>query len=316
MDRRTFLKHCLTSGLAIGAGLTFPGLARAGAPVRGEKSARIHSAATQIPDLVAVRGAEPERMFDHAISALGGMDRFVKRGQTVVIKPNISWNVEPEKGATTNPVLISRIAEHCFQAGARKVYVFDHTLDSWQLAYKTTGMTRHVRAAGAELVPGNSETYYQKTRVPGAATLETVGIHELVLESDVFINVPILKQHGSTLITCALKNLMGVVWDRNFYHYRGLHQCIADFPLARKPDLNVVDAYLVMKSGGPRGTSYRTVIETMKTQIVSPDIVAADTAAALTWGSDPSAVPYIGMAERHGYGVSDLNTLAIKRIAL
>ena len=91
-------------------------------------------------DLVAIKGGEPEDMFDKAISELGGMRNFVKKGQTVVVKPNIGWDVVPEKGANTNPKLVSRIIKHCFDAGAKDVYVFDHTCDNWNRCYSSSGI--------------------------------------------------------------------------------------------------------------------------------------------------------------------------------
>jgi uncharacterized protein (DUF362 family) len=263
-----------------------------------------------------VRNAEPAALFDAGIAALGGMSRFVKPGDRVVIKPNASWNIDPSRGATTTPALIARIAEHCLEAGARRVSVFDHTIDTWHLAYERTGMKRASEHSGARLVPGNSESLYQQVQIPGAKNLTGTQIHEVVLEADVLINAPILKDHGSTRMTCALKNLMGLVWNRWYYHANGLNQCIADFPLYRKPDLNVVDAYTVMTSGGPRGSSHRSNLVVQKMQILSPDIVAADAAAAETFGASPSDIRHIPLAAEHGLGTMNLNDLRIKRITL
>jgi uncharacterized protein (DUF362 family) len=228
----------------------------------------------------------------------------------------MSWNVDPERGATTSPSLVTRIIAHCVNARARRVYLVDHTLDNARLAFDRNGMEEAAKAEGATIVPGNSRRYYQSVSIDGARILTETQVHELVLESDVFINVPILKHHGSAKITSALKNLMGVVWNRRVYHSAGLNQSIADFPLVRLPDLNVVDAFRVMMSGGPRGTSYATKVELKRMQILTQDIVAADVASAKTWGIDPDDVPYIGMAARHGLGTYDLDQLSIERISL
>jgi uncharacterized protein (DUF362 family) len=255
-------------------------------------------------------------MFDKGIAAFGGMSSFVDAGAVVVIKPNASWSMEPERGATTNPKLVGKIVKHCVEAGAKKVYVLDHTIDHWERAYKTTKIKRYTENAGGQVVPGNSKGYYHEVKVPGGKTLKSALVHELIIEADVFINVPILKHHGSTRITSALKNLMGVIWDRNHYHWSGLNQCIADFPLFRRPTLNVIDADMVMMSGGPRGSSYRSSLEHKDLQIISADIVAADTAAAKTWGTSVLSVPYIDMAETHRLGTTNLDALHIKRIVL
>jgi uncharacterized protein (DUF362 family) len=160
----------------------------------------------------------------------------------------------------------------------------------------------------------NSKGYYQEISLPRAKSLKKVLVHESYLGADVVINVPILKHHGSTGVTAALKNLMGVIWDRGYYHYTDLHQCIADFGLCRLPTLNVVDAYLVMLSGGPRGSSYRADVAVKKMQIISADIVAADAAAARTWGTEPASIAYIQKAQELGLGTADLNKLKIERI--
>jgi len=266
-------------------------------------------------DLVAIKGGEPDFMFDKAINSIGGIKSFVKKGNTVVVKPNIGWDVEPERAANTNPALVKRITEHCFEAGAKDVYVFDHTCDDWNSCYSNSGIERAVKDAGGKIVPGNSERYFQEVDVSGGERLKKAKVHELILESDVFINVPILKSHSSAELTMSMKNLMGIVWDRRYWHRNDLHQCIADFTSFRKPDLNVIDAYYVMKKNGPRGVSKADVV-TMKSQIISPDIVAADAAGAKLFGLKPEDIDYIEIANKMKLGEIDLNKLSINRIIL
>jgi uncharacterized protein (DUF362 family) len=266
-------------------------------------------------DLVAIKGGEPHTMFDQAIDSIGGMKSFVKNGSTVVVKPNIGWDVIPERAANTNPLLVKRIVEHCFEAGAKEVYVFDHTCDDWNSCYATSGIERAVKDAGGKIVPGNSERYYEEVIVTKGKRLTEAKVHELILESDVFINVPVLKSHGSAGLTISMKNLMGIVWDRRYWHRNDLHQCIADFTSYRKPDLNVIDAYYVMRKNGPRGVSKADVL-TMKSQIISPDIVAADAAAAKLFGLEPQEIDYMKIANEMKLGEIDLNKLNINRIIL
>ncbi len=109
----------------------------------------------------------------------------------------------------------------------------------------------------------------------------------MILQSDVFINVPVLKSHGGARLTVAMKNLMGIVWDRGEWHANDLHQCIADFTSYRKPDLNVVDAYNVMMRHGPRGVSTADVVN-LQSQLLSTDLVTADAVAAKLFGLEPS----------------------------
>jgi uncharacterized protein (DUF362 family) len=117
------------------------------------------------------------------------------------------------------------------------------------------------------------------------------------------------------VITAAMKNHMGIVWDRGYWHRNDLNQCIADFAGYRKPDLNVVDAYRVMTKRGPRGVSEEDVV-LMKSLILSKDIVAADAAAAKMFGTEPQNVPYIKLAHEAGLGIIDLTKLSINRIKM
>jgi uncharacterized protein (DUF362 family) len=307
MDRREFFKKSTTAGIAAYGYLSFGSKLSAFANPK--------TANSDIYDLVAIKGGEPESMFDTAIQSLGGMRNFVKKNQTVVIKPNIGWDTIPERAANTNPKLIAQIVKHCLDAGAKQVYVFDNTCDNWKKCYSTSGIEKFAKDAGATIVPGNSESYYQNVDIPKGKRLKEASVHELILESDVFINVPILKSHGGAGLTISMKNLMGVVWDRRYWHRNDLHQCIADYSTFRKPDLNIIDAYAVMKKNGPRGVSEADVVS-LKSQIISTDIVAADAAAAKLFGKEPSEIDYIKIADEMKLGSMDLSKLNINRIIL
>jgi uncharacterized protein (DUF362 family) len=266
-------------------------------------------------DLVAAKGGEPGAMFDRAIQSMGGMEKFVKKGQKVVIKPNIGWDAVPERAANTNPQLVGRIIEHCLAAGAKDVYVFDHTINEWTRSYKNSGIEKATKDAGGKIVAGNSESRYHQVDIPGGKVLKQAHVHELILESDVFINVPILKHHGGAGLCVSMKNLMGAVWDRRYWHANDLHQCIADFTSAIKPDLNVVDGYKVLMKNGPRGVSVADV-ETRKFQIISTDMVSADVAATKFLAKDPSQIGHIRIAGEMGLGEMDLSELNINRIQI
>jgi uncharacterized protein (DUF362 family) len=267
-------------------------------------------------DLVAVMGGEPAAMFDIGIQALGGIGSFVSKGQKVVIKPNIGWDVVPDKGANTNPALVKRVIEHCLKAGAKEVFVFDNTCDNWIKCYENSGIQKAVKDAGGKMVPGNSENYYQEVTIPNGKRLTKAKVHELVLESDVFINVPVLKHHSSAKMTGALKAMMGVVWDRGYWHLNNLNQCIADYALfSKKPQLNIIDAYNVMMRNGPRGVS-KEDISNMKSLLISTDWVAADAAGAKMMGLDPQKIEYIPIAAEMGIGRMDLASLNIHRIKI
>lgn len=304
MKRRNFISTTLKAGLAAGAGLSSLNYA-------GTISSSLFPFSDNY-DLAAIKGGEPDEMFDEAIKSLGGMSKFVKKGQTVVVKPNIGWDVSPERAGNTNPLLVNRIIKHCFDAGAKDVFVFDHTCDNWNKCYSNSGIEKAAKDANAKVVSGASEGYYQEVTVKQGKKLKKTKVHELILESDVFINVPVLKNHSSADLTIGMKNLMGNVWDRGYWHSNDLHQCIADFTSWRKPDLTIVDAYYVMKKNGPRGVSKEDVV-TMKSQIVSTDIVAADAAAAKLFGKNPGDIDYIRIADEMKIGTMKLDKLSIYR---
>ena len=264
-------------------------------------------------DLIALMGGEPEVMFEKGIAELGGMKNFVKAGQTVVVKPNIGWDRTPELAANTNPKLVGKIVEHCFSAGAREVFVFDHTCDNWQKAYSTSGIEKAAKDAGAKVISGDSEKNYKEVDVPKGKSLKNAKVHEKILECDVFINVPVLKHHDGAQVSFAMKNLMGIVWNRGYWHRNNLQQCIADMVSYRKPDLNIIDGYRVMKKNGPKGVSVNDV-SLEKAQIISTDIVAADAAAAKIFGKEPETIDHIKIANEMGFGVMDLSKLNINRI--
>ena len=299
MKRRDFVKGAAAA--AAGAAAVLNGFPIAGA------------FAKSAPDLAAVQGGEPGLMFDKAIQAFGGMKQFVKPNQKVVIKPNIGWDASVERAANTHPELVSRIIKHCLDAGAREVVVFDHTCDRWERTYESSGIEAAVKGAGGVMAPGHVGRHYAKVGVPGGENLKNAQVHELVLEADVFINVPVLKHHGGAGLTIGMKNNMGIVWDRGEWHRNGLHQCIADFAMVRKPDLTVVDAYRMLMKNGPRGVSENDAA-LRKAQIISRDPVAADAAAAKLFGIDPAKIPYIRIAHEKGAGAMDLTKLAIERI--
>jgi len=304
MKRREFISK---SVFAAGAGITFLSLEEAFGKSLSNRQAAY--------DLIAVMGGEPEDMYTKGIAELGGIKNFVKAGQTVVVKPNIGWDRAPEYGANTNPKLVGKIITDCIAAGAKEVFVFDNTCDNWRRSYATSGIEKAAKDAGAIVVTGSSEGNYKNVTLPQGKSLKAAKVHEKILECDVFINVPVLKHHDGAQISLAMKNLMGIVWDRTFWHNNNLDQCIADMVTYRKPDLNIIDGYRVLKRNGPKGVSINDA-SLEKAQIISTDIVAADAAATRIFGAEPETIRHIKIAGDAGLGVMDLTKLNINRIKI
>ena len=303
IDRRDFLKKSLFTGAASFGALS------------GLGTQNLFAEGDGLPDMVAVKNGEPDIMFDKAMEAYGGMTRFVKKGATVVVKPNMSWNRPPEMAATTNPGLVKKVVQSCFEAGAKQVYVFDHTCADWKMSYENSGVQESAQQGGAVVLPANDSKDYIAVENPEAQTLKSFKVHQQLMDADVLINVPVLKHHGSTGMTSAMKNLMGLVDDRRFYHRSGLNECIAEFCLYKKPTLNIVDAYRVTMNNGPQRARPED-LKLMKYLMVATDIVAIDAASAMVLGRQPGDIKHVQIGHDLKIGTMNLDALKIQRIAL
>ena len=275
---------------------------------------------SETADLVAVMGGEPDAMFKRAIEEMGGIGKFVRPGQKIVVKPNIGWNKTPELAANTNPVLVGAIVRQCIAAGAKEVVVFDNTCDNWKRCYANSGIEEAAKAAGAKIIPADNSSYYSEVSLPKGKKLKSIKLHKAILECDAWINVPILKHHGGANMSISMKNLMGIIWDRKIFHISNLQQCIADVcTLEKKPVLNIVDAYRVLKSHGPQGRSVEDVAIS-KALFMSQDMVAVDTAAAKFFNQIQEMpldnVKHITHGHELKVGTMDINKLSVKRIKL
>ena len=312
MNRRNFLRSIALTGAAFT-------IKESDAMSMLSQSFNSQSAANSY-DLVAVMGGEPEAMFRKAIAEMGGMKKFISPGDKVVVKPNIGWDQPIEMGSNTNTKLVVEIIKQCFDAGAKEVTVFDHTCDNWRKCYANSGIEEAAKAAGAKVVPGDQESYYKTVSIPEGRSLKTTKIHEAIVDCDKWINVPVLKNHGGAQLTISMKNYMGIVWDRGYFHANDLQQCIADVcTYEKRPVLNVVDAYRLMKTSGPRGKSDADVVLS-KGLFISQDIVAVDTAAANFFNQvremPLEKVAHIGKAQELKLGTMDLGSLNIKRVKI
>ncbi len=282
---------------------------------------------SKTPDLVAIYGASAVEMFERGIAEMGGMKRFVSKGQTVVVKPNIGWDKPPQWGSNTNPELVGAVVKHCYEAGAKEVVCFDHTCgNDWDNRYKISGIAKAVEDNGGKMVAGNNEAMYEEQDIPKGKILKKTKVHRLAINPDVLINIPVLKHHSGAKITCAMKNYMGCVWDRRWYHKNNMPQCVADYATYQKTTLTIVDAYRVMLDYGPIGKSPEFA-PIAKYQIISTDIVAADAAAVQIFASVAKLakmgtaftlddIKYIAAAEKLGVGTADLSKLNVKRISM
>jgi uncharacterized protein (DUF362 family) len=267
------------------------------------------------PDLVVARKGEPEALVRAAVDALGGMKRFVPQGASVIVKPNMCVSYRTyEFAATTNPWVVGALVKMAFEAGAKSVKVFDYPFGGTsEDAYATSGIQEQVEAAGGQMV-AISNRHFVAQRIPAGKWLKQTEVYDEVLAADVLINVPIAKQHSSTLLTIGMKNLMGLVRDRDGMH-GNIHQAIADLSTLIRPQLTVVDGVRILLENGPTGGSLDEV-KKLDTVIASTDIVAADSYATTLFGREPDDIRHIKIAAGMGLGRSDLKSLSIQEITV
>jgi uncharacterized protein (DUF362 family) len=269
ISRRQFLK-ATAAGVAIG--------------LAGDPS--FLSAADEV-DLAVISG-EPAAATRRALEAMGGISRFVKKGQRVVIKPNMSFAKTPDFAATTHPLVVAAVARACSEAGAGEVLILDHTLQRAELCLERTGIREGCKnISGAHVLALQDRKFFQEIRVPQGKVLQRVEVLKDILDNAVLINVPVAKSHSATGVSLGLKGLMGLIWDRDSFHSQlNINEAIVDLATAIKPQLTVLDATRAMASGGPGGPG----------DVKKPNLIIA--------GTDPVAVDSYGVGIVPWYGQS------------
>ena len=296
MNRRTFLR-------AVSTGF-------AAAPFIRPAELFAFTVPEGLPHLSIVTAADPASATKKAVEIVGGMSAFVSRGDVVVVKPNIGWDRTPEHAADTNPTVVATIIELAYDAGAKKVKVFDNTCNAARRCYARSGIEEAARGAGAD-VSFVDERKFRKVDLAGEVLGEWP-VYEDALEADKIINVPIAKHHTLARITLSMKNLMGLIGGpRNLLHQK-LDTNIVDLAGFFKPTLVVLDAVRILTANGPQGGNLSDVVET-NTVAASRDQVAIDALGATFFGMTADDMPHILDAYGRGLGEKDLGKLTVVR---
>jgi uncharacterized protein (DUF362 family) len=297
INRRDFIKTGF--GLAAGASLA---------------SLPLVSWATRTPGatagslLMVASGPSPTENTRRAIQSLGGIEKFVKKGQKVFLKPNCITELGPEFAVNTNPEVVQEVARLCRLAGASQITAFSH---DDEVGWKANGIGAALEAEGVVFGSRNAQDAYREVALPlGLILQETLALNEF-LDADVVINIPVAKHHGAAQLTIGLKNYMGLIWDRIILHNTDLHQTIADLATVRRPDLTVVDATRILLTYGPAGPG--SVRETQMV-IASSDPVAADAWAATLFKREPAEIRHIRYAGEMGLGIADVKRMDVKMV--
>ncbi len=268
--------------------------------------------------LAVTRGDNPTTLVQRSISALGGIERFVKPGNDVIIKPNICGSGRtPEYATTTNPEVVAALVALCLGAGAKRVRVMDlpfASISGSDFAYDSSGIAEVVGKAGGEMEVMASMKF-QNTPIPNGRSITSCRVYQDILKTDVLIDVPIAKHHGNTILTLGMKNLLGVVDNAPSYHTGDLSEKVVDLNTLVRPHLVVVDAIRILMNNGPTGGSLNDV-KRMRTIIASHDIVAADSYGATLFGMTGDDLPIVRGGARRGLGTMDLSSIKIEEIAV
>jgi len=236
-------------------------------------------------DLAVISG-EPAAATTKALEAIGGISRFVKRGQRVVLKPNMSFARTPDFSATTHPLVVATVAQACMEAGAQQVLVLDHTLQRAEICLERAGIREACKnISGAHVLALQERKFFGEIKIPQGKVLERVEVFREILDGHVLINMPVAKSHSATGVSLGLKGLMGMIWDRESFHSQyNINQAIADLATVIKPQLTILDATRALVSGGPGGPG----------EVKKPNLVIA--------GIDPIAVDSYGVSVVPWYG--------------
>ncbi|MFC1886648.1 DUF362 domain-containing protein [Thermodesulfobacteriota bacterium] len=250
-----------------------------------------------------------KKLFD----SVGGMERFVSKGDIVVIKPNISWARTPQMAATTNPDVMKAAIELCREAGAKKVRIADNTIHNANQCFAITGAGMVAKQTGADLVFPRS-SLMRDMKIQGRR-LNVWPVFTPIIEADKVINLPIAKVHSLSGLTLGMKNWIGGVGGRRNALHQDIHQTIVDLARFFKPTLTLIDATRIMVSNGPSGGRLADAKMTNRL-ILSNDPVAADGAGARLFGIDPKKIGFIHLASQQELGTYDMGKLDQKQAVL
>jgi len=267
--------------------------------------------------LFVARGKDPRALVRAAVKKMGGLGLLVKKGDTVLVKPNIGWNRTPEQAADTNPDVVAAVVELVRQAGADKIIVLDHTCADPRASYQNSGIGPAAKEAGARViyVRGAKDRRFVDIAFPQGKITKSWPLHAMITQADVLINIPVVKHHAEAVATMGLKNMMGLAGGNRGIWHTDLANRICDMNQRVRVDLTVLDGYRVLLRNGPTGGSLADVAE-RHTLAVSTDQVAADAFGATLLDMKAEDVPAIVEAASRAMGQMDLAEVDVTEISV
>jgi len=272
---------------------------------RGERQVRDFGVAGRPAEpkfAIAKSSEQPELLVRRAVEALGGMKRFISRGDIVAIKPNIGWDRMPVHAANTNPLVVAEVVRLAFDAGAKQVVVTDASCNEPNRCFQRSGIWRAAHAVGATVVLPAAHRF-RDLRMRGDV-LDVWPVYTPLVEADKVINVPIAKHHNLSKFTGGMKNWYGLLGGRRNRLHQNINVSIADLATFMRPTLTILDATRVLLRNGPQGGNIDDATD-MHQVIASLDPVAADAYGATLIGATPSSIEYLRMGAERGLGSVD-----------
>jgi len=259
------------------------------------------------PEMAVLQGNDAAALVREAIKDLGGMQRFVSRGDVVLVKPNIGWDRTPEQAANTNPDVVAEVVRQCLGAGAKRVVVTDVSCNEPRRCFQRSGIGEAAKQAGAEVIlpePSN----FKEVDLQGDV-LHAWSVFVPFLNADKIINVPIAKHHALTGTTLGMKNWYGMLGGQRNQLHQKIHESLVDLAGFVRPTLTIIDCYRILLRNGPTGGNLEDVL-LKKTLLASTDPVAIDAYAAKAyWDIDVDALPYLKLAAKRGLGTYEFEKL-------
>jgi len=265
--------------------------------------------AKEPPVLGVAEGKDYAAITRNAVAALGGIGRFVKKGNVVVVKPNIGWDRRPEYAATTHPAVVKAVVEDCLAAGAKKVKIFDNTCNDARRCYENSGIHGALKGLKNIELKYIENERFKNTKINGVF-LKEWELYDEALAADVLINMPIAKHHSLTRLTLGLKNTMGIIGGNRGYIHRNIDVALSDLNTFVKSHLTIIDATRILLDHGPQGGNLKDV-KVLNKVIASADIVAADAFATTLFGLNPQDISVTVSAYKRGLGEMDLKKIKI-----
>jgi uncharacterized protein (DUF362 family) len=267
-----------------------------------------------LPEMAVIQGEDPAALARRAIQELGGIHRFISRGDVVVIKPNAAWDRTPEQAANTNPLLVAEVSRLCLEAGARRVVVTDVSINEPRRCFARSGIGAAAGAAGAD-VALPEERLFREVDLRGHV-LNVWPVLNPFLSADKMINIPIAKHHSLTGASLGVKNWYGILGGSRQRLHQRIHESLADLADFMRPTLTLIDAFRVLIRNGPGGGNPGDVA-LRKTLIAGTDPVALDAYAAKAyWDLDWRTLRYLKLAAERGLGRLDFEAVPTRFVHL